>query len=485
MELVAVFVNWVGGNSGLIGPAIGILGLGFAAIRYRKERQADHSRRKLNGQVEDYKNILATKDRELTRERNNVANLRNKLSQSIEHVRGWARDIELREEKVNRLTSALEDARGEIWQTFDARQSPEHYAALTSRKPVIISVANLKGGVGKTTLAANLAAYFSKRQKKRVLLIDLDYQGSLTTTYLIAIGKSEMPVKTASDLFAAGADGSRVLEAAIDLSALMPGSSLVPCSAGFAPFENSLMVDWLLGDSGDDLRYRLANVLLREEVTNLYDVVIIDTPPRLTTGTVNALCASSHFLVPTILDFLSAKQVISLLSMIKQNIRPLNPALELLGVVAVLTQLAPRLVARETQVTSFLEEHMPTYWNQSARIFERHIPRKAAMAEVAGQNIPYFTDDTVKKWFDELGSELIGPLAPANRNNVNKLLNFDGAMTGMFMSDKDKRALADSSRAGPDNGEGAGKDDGPGLKLVTSREPDLLREETSGTVVDS
>lgn len=57
------------------------------------------------------------------------------------------------------------------------------------------------------------------------------------------------------------------------------------------------MIQWLLRQTDDDLRYRLARVLLDDDIGKKFDIVLIDAPPRLTTATINALCASTHVLV--------------------------------------------------------------------------------------------------------------------------------------------------------------------------------------------
>src|SRR6476620_11694245 len=66
-----------------------------------------------------------------------------------------------------------------VWLTRPIHQPDDYEHRLAAAK--ILSIANLKGGVGKTTLAANVAAYLAKDWGKRILLIDLDFQGSLSS----------------------------------------------------------------------------------------------------------------------------------------------------------------------------------------------------------------------------------------------------------------------------------------------------------------
>ena len=122
-----------------------------------------------------------------------------------------------------------------------------------------------------------------------------------------------------------------------DLSGKLPGATLITCGQSFDGFEYRTMLRWLLGETKDDVRFRLANLLLSEEAQQDYDYVLIDAPPRASTGAINALGASHAVVVPTVLDALSVDAAKSFLARTNSTFRPLNPSLEFAGVVGTLT----------------------------------------------------------------------------------------------------------------------------------------------------
>lgn len=170
----------------------------------------------------------------------------------------------------------------------------------------IILLANQKGGVGKTTLATNLAAYFATKGE-RTLLIDLDYQGSASGLMLAQAGTRPDDYELFIDLFFEDQLNERILQTAIQRCA--ENLDFVACWYTFERLERHLEYRWAVGECDDDIRYRLARALLHPHIQRTYQRIIIDAPPRVTTGFVNGVCASTHLIVPTVLDRVSATAV--------------------------------------------------------------------------------------------------------------------------------------------------------------------------------
>jgi len=164
-------------------------------------------------------------------------------------------------------------------------------------------------------------------------------------------------------------------------------------------------MEWLLGETDDDLRYRLANILHRDTIANQYDLVLIDAPPRLTTGTMNALCASTHLIVPTAFTAVSAEPVANFLAMARAVKTKLNPHLKMIGVVETLTPTGnvsqaakeARELARLT-VQRALQRYFP-----DSSILERDVPRINSLIE---EGIAYQDDPRVQAIFEQLCAKI-------------------------------------------------------------------------------
>ena len=180
---------------------------------------------------------------------------------------------------------------------------------------MIITVANQKGGVGKTTTTINLAAAVANKGFK-TLLIDLDPQANSSMSYVDVrqVEKSMFDVLVSEEL------GIRD----VIVSTPVENLSLAPSRIALAKLESKL-----IGEI--DGHYRLKDRIA--EVINEYDYVFIDTPPTLGMITVNALVASTHVLVPIQSSYFALEGTDDLLETIEKIKSRPNPNLQLLGVV--------------------------------------------------------------------------------------------------------------------------------------------------------
>jgi cellulose biosynthesis protein BcsQ len=256
----------------------------------------------------------------------------------------------------------------------------------------IITTANMKGGVGKTTFTANLAAYLDSKGE-RVLLIDLDYQGSLSQTATAAAG-SDRVASVVDDLIRAGKSPTEILANAQSLGPAMPNSDILTCYYEFSDTEAHELVDWVVaqhtGQPTDDVRFRMTEFLRNDLVQKKYTVVLIDAPPRFSTGTINALCASTHLVIPTILDRMSVEAVIYFSRDIDRMRAKLFPSLKLIGVVPTMVQYQTRLVANEASHASTLDRDLAQYWRTERSVLRNaFIPDKSAFRAISGSGIGY------------------------------------------------------------------------------------------------
>jgi cellulose biosynthesis protein BcsQ len=316
----------------------------------------------------------------------------------------------------------IQDKLGGEWQDLWLLHNPRAYVPkkrwlreperVADRDQKRICIFNQKGGVGKTTLAINLAAYFDQREKK-TLLIDLDYQGSLSEAMLSTIGIDVIDPNVDRLFSDPEPTETEIINREKSLGPELSKTCVITASLEFERIENKLMTKWLVADGYRDIRHILAKAVPK---MGAFDVIIFDCPPRLTTGTVNALCAATHVLIPTVLNPMSVRAVAPTLGNLRKLTDRLNPKIRLLGVVGNLTRQSVRNTKENIQF-QLVADLLHKDAEPDAQMFDRTLPRREILGQ--GDAVAYLGTKQENKdfrlLFDELGDELSKQLWPKDK----------------------------------------------------------------------
>ncbi len=226
----------------------------------------------------------------------------------------------------------------------------------------IIAVVNQKGGVGKTTTVVNLGAALAEKGQ-RVLLVDLDPQGSLSSSVGVEV-QTGMP--TMYTLLSGHHEDPHTA-----IISLKDGLDVIPSDIHLAAAELELV-------ERASREHALKGILtpLRDE----YDFILIDCPPNLGLLTVNALTAADEVIIPLQCEFLALRGLGTLFENIARVRRRLNPRLKVRGILPVMFDPRPwhtRQILEETRAL-FGDYVFPITVRRSIRFAE---------AAVAGQSI--------------------------------------------------------------------------------------------------
>jgi len=233
----------------------------------------------------------------------------------------------------------------------------------------IISVANQKGGVGKTTTAVNLSSSLAKKGKK-VLLIDTDPQGNATS----GVGVDKSVQYSVYDVLVEGIDIQNTIQ-----QTEIKGLEVCPSNINLAGAEVQLV-------SEKEREYKLKEKI--NEVKNAYDYIIIDCPPSLGIVTLNAFTASDSVLIPIQCEYYALEglgQLINTINLVKKR---MNKSLAIEG--ALLTMYDAR-----TNLSNQVVKEVKNYFDD--KVYKTVIPRNVKLSEAPSYGMPICMYDARSK----------------------------------------------------------------------------------------
>ena len=271
--------------------------------------------------------------------------------------------------------------------------------------PVAISFLNFKGGVGKTTLAANFAAYCAVKRGLRVLIFDLDYQTSMTRL-LLRHGNPDATYAVLSNWLLSSRPDRQALARTPALVAPLHKMHPVTVDLNLSAVEEIQYQKWLLKMSGDDIRTRLFRHIYQNEFMQNFDVVIFDAPPRSSVSAVNGLIASSHVIVPTKFEPLSAESISLLVEQLKALREQFGVNFRLAGVVGNMTYAAGGPTQNEASAINSIREALSEA-GESANVFKRVVPDRKCFRQ---PELAYLLDGAdgldARQLIDAIGDEI-------------------------------------------------------------------------------
>ena len=220
----------------------------------------------------------------------------------------------------------------------------------------IITIANQKGGVGKTTTALNLAASLGEA-KQKVLLLDFDPQGNAGSGLGVRDAEKSIYEVLSGELPAEDILHTEIVEN-VDF---LPGNrNLAAMDAELANEENK--------------NYLLKDIL--DKMAKNYDYIFIDCPPSLGTLTINALTASDSVLIPIQCEYYALEGLSQMLETIQTVQEALNESLSIEGILFTMYD------SRNLLSQDVVKEHF------NVKIFDTIIPRNVRLAEAPSHGLP-------------------------------------------------------------------------------------------------
>ncbi|MCQ1574084.1 ParA family protein [Neorhizobium galegae] len=226
----------------------------------------------------------------------------------------------------------------------------------------VITIANQKGGVGKTTTAINLATALAAIGES-VLIVDLDPQGNASTG--LGIERRDRKISSYDLLMGYNSIAETALATAV------PNLHIVPSTMDLLGFEMEI-------SQASDRAFKLRSALNGEGAL-AYSYILLDCPPSFNLLTMNAMAAAHSVLVPLQCEFFALEGLSQLLETVDQVRRSLNPSLDIQGIVLTMFDARNNLAQ---QVVNDVRTHL------GEKVYHTLIPRNVRVSEAPSYGKP-------------------------------------------------------------------------------------------------
>lgn len=251
----------------------------------------------------------------------------------------------------------------------------------------VITIANRKGGVGKTTTTLNLA-YSLKELGKKVLVIDLDPQANLTRCFDV---ENTENIKNIGHLLITEMEEESYLVE--DYTKSYDEIDIIPSSIYLSAVETQMRVEtgseWIL--------FEIVN-----QIKEYYEYVLIDTSPSLNILTINALCASDSVLITADTQLFAIVGISELLKTIQKIKKRVNASLTIKGILLTMCD-------NRTNLSKLLTQQVEEMYQGKIAVFQTKIPKTVKVGEAiySGQSIKkYAKGSSVDIAYDNLAKEI-------------------------------------------------------------------------------
>lgn len=252
----------------------------------------------------------------------------------------------------------------------------------------VITIANRKGGVGKTTTTLNLA-YSLKELGKKVLVIDLDPQANLTRCFDV---ENTENIKTIGHLLITEMEEeeSYLVE---DYTKSYDEIDIIPSSVYLSAVETQMRIE-----TGSE---RILSEIVNQAKEH-YDYILIDTSPSLNILTINALCASDSVLIVADTQLFAIVGISELLKTIQKIKKRVNASLTIKGILLTMCD-------NRTNLSKLLTQQVEEMYQGKIAVFQTKIPKTVKVGEAiySGQSIKkYAKGSSVDIAYDNLAKEI-------------------------------------------------------------------------------